>query len=86
MGFSFKKIWFNNTNLWLTVFILIILYAVSSVNVLMLVINVLPHLPGAFIRTNILVYFAEISFGLGAFVSIYHLSTMFRRKKRKTDK
>jgi len=33
-----------------------------------------------------LVYFGEISFAIAVFLSIYHLSTMFRAKKRKTDK
>ena len=86
MSSGFKKLWFKKGIMWEVIFILIILYAVSSINVLAIVISVLPFLHGAFLKTHILTYFAEIAFGLTAFLSIYHLSTLFRKSKRKTDK
>jgi putative Mn2+ efflux pump MntP len=77
--------WFRNSAIWQVIFVLIILYNVSSINVLVLTISVLPVLQGAFLQSHVLVYFGEISFIIAAFLGIYHLSSMFRSKKRKTD-
>ena len=77
---------FRRSIIWQMIFILTILYAVSSINVLVIAMSILPYFNAAFFRLNILVYFADISFGLAAFFSIYHLTTMFRNKKRKMDK
>ena len=86
MSSGFITTFLRKNTIWQMIFILTILYAVSSINVLVIVINLLPYLRGAFFRTHILVYFAEISFGLTAFLSAYHLTTMFRRRKRKMDR
>ena len=63
------------------IFILTILYAVSSINILLILVNVLPFLEGVFRQTHILSYFAEIAFGLSVFLSIYHISIMFHKKE-----
>ena len=69
-------------NLWQLIFILSILYAVSSMNVLILVNSILPYLQGAFLKTHVLQYFALVSFALAAFLSAYHLFGMFRRDRK----
>jgi hypothetical protein len=68
------------------VFILIILYCVSSINVLMLAFGVLPYVPGVYLNPGVLIGFAILAFVLTLCVSTYHLSTMLRSKKRKSDK
>jgi hypothetical protein len=50
-------------------------------NVLVLVKSILPYLQGAFLKTHILVYFAEISFALGVFLSVYHIFYHFRKDR-----
>ena len=76
----------KNSATWHVIFILVILYCVSSINVLLLAIGVLRFLPNAYLNAPVLRYFAEISFGFACFLGIYHLSTIFRRKKRRQDK
>ena len=68
------------SSLWQLIFILSILYAVSSMNVLILVNSILPYLEGAFLKTQVLQYFGVISFGLTAFLGSYHLYNMFSRE------
>jgi membrane protein implicated in regulation of membrane protease activity len=70
---------------WLVIFLLIILYAVSSINVLVLALGILPYLEDAFLEANILVYFAITSFIITAFLCLYHITIMFQKRKRKTD-
>ena len=67
------------------IFVLSILYSISTINVLLLFLSILPHLPGVFLRTSVLINFALISFTLAAFFSVYHIITIFRSRKRKTD-
>ena len=86
MSYNLKTFWFKKSNIWQVIFILIILYSISTINVLLLTISLMPFLRTAFLKTHILVAFAQISFGLVAFLSIYHLSTMFRRRKRFSDR
>ena len=80
-----KTAWFRNSAIWQVIFALIILYNVSSINVLVLTISILPVLQGAFLKTHVLVYFGEISFAIAVFLSIYHMSSVFRTKKRRND-
>jgi len=77
--------WLNKNQLLQVVFILIILYSISSVNVLILALNILPYLPNAFLKPYALIGFALISFVLAVFMGFYHLYSMFRKRKRKTD-
>ena len=67
------------------IFILIILYAISSLNVLVLAMSVLPLLPAAFLRPFALAGFNIISVTLMVLLAIYHLVTMFHRRKRIND-
>ena len=67
------------------VFILIILYAISSLNVLILAMSVLPYLPDAFLRPYALAGFNIISVSLMVLLATYHLVTMFHHRKRKND-
>jgi predicted membrane protein len=82
---SAKGFWLNKNQLLQVVLILIILYSISSVNVLVLALNILPYLPNAFLKPYSMIGFAAISFLLTVFMSIYHLYSMFRKRKRKTD-
>lgn len=67
------------------VFILIILYTVSSINVLVLALSLIPYLENLRFRDTVLIAFAVISFALTVFISVYHLYTMAYRKKRRSD-
>ena len=85
MNSGSKTAWFRNSAVWQVIFVLIILYNVSSINVLVLTVSILPVLQGAFLKSYVLVYFGEISFVLAVLLSIYHLNSIFRAKKRKND-
>ena len=84
-GFTVSRI-LRNSATWHVIFILVILYCVSSINVLILAVAILPFLQRAYLDTNVLKYYAVISLGFAGFLSVYHLSTMFRQKKRSLDK
>ncbi|MDR0443148.1 MAG: hypothetical protein LBH44_07070 [Treponema sp.] len=88
--FHVKAFWFKKSNIWQVIYVLIILYAVSSINVLMLLASLFPYVRAyvgrpTFIKTHILIIFAGIAFLLVAAVGIHHLVIMFRKRKRKTD-
>jgi hypothetical protein len=74
----------NKSYLTQVVFIVFILIAVISINLLLVVLSILSNLPAEYLPPY-LVAFALVSFGLTTILSAYHLSTMVRRKKRKTD-
>ena len=78
--------WLKNNAIRHVIFILIILYSVSSINVLILTIGILPLLQGAFLNTPVLGYFSIIACMLAAILGIFHASTIFRRKKRRQDR
>lgn len=80
MGSSIKDFW-HRKNVWQVIFILIIVYAVSSINILVLGLSVLEYLHGAFFNDSALAYFAEISFLVAAFLCVYHITTMFGKSK-----
>ena len=82
---NFKQLW-RRINLWLVFFLLVVMYSVSSINILILAMSVLTHIETALYSTHVLVYFALISFVLAAFVSIYHMNSMFRSQKRIQDR
>jgi hypothetical protein len=75
----------NRSYLAQIIFILIILYTVSSINVLILALSIVPYLERAYLHTPVLLGFAVISFVLTLVIIAYHLYTMIHRKKRKTD-
>ena len=88
---SFKKMWFKKGIVWEVIFILTILYAASSINILVIANSLLSSLhnviegmgissEGVFsLSTNILTYFAEIALCLAAFLSVYHISVMLHK-------
>ena len=92
---SFKSMWFKKGIVWEVIFILTILYAASSINVLIIANGLLSSLhnvleemninsEGIFsLSTNILTYFAEIALGLAVFLSIYHISVMIHKPHHK---
>ena len=84
-GLTVSKI-LKNSATWHVIFILIILYCVSSINVLILAVAIIPFLQRAYLDTNVLKYYALISLGFAGFLCLYHLSTMFRQRKRSQDK
>jgi hypothetical protein len=80
--------WFNmplirRNAIWIVVYMVCILYAVSSINVLILAMGVLPYIKGFYMVTRTLIYFAVISFGLTIFLSVFHINTILRTEKRK---
>jgi predicted membrane protein len=68
------------------VLILIMTYAMSSFAILGLAVGLVPYLPMAYLNPKVCTTYAVIGFLLAAGLGIYHLSTMIRTKKRKTDK
>jgi hypothetical protein len=68
------------------IFILIVLYCVASVNVLILALGMLPYYESIQGVSYLLIGFTISSFVLTLFISAYHLSTMLRRRKRRSDR
>jgi pilus assembly protein TadC len=66
--------------------ICIIVYAIASINVLILAVTTYKELPGAYLNPQSLSLFSIISFILVVAVSAYHLSTLIRRRKRRSDR
>jgi membrane protein implicated in regulation of membrane protease activity len=85
MAQTFKEFWMNKTNVSRVIFILIIAYCVTCINLLLLVLGILPYIEWAQNKPNLFLWFAIGSFALTIIVSAYHLSTMLRRRKRKED-
>ena len=67
------------------IFMLIILCSISAVNVLFLVIGNMSYLSSAYPDAKMFINFALGAFILTMCISCYHLSTMFRSRKRNTD-
>ena len=86
MGSTKEGFLVNKSAIAQIIFILIILYCVSSINVLLLAFGLLPYIPGIYLKSGMLIVFSLFSLAMTLFVSAYHLSTMIRRRKRKTDR
>ena len=69
----------------LILLILIIVYAVASINLLIVAVNWYKDIPRASLNPYVLVGFAVISFLLVGLVAGYHLSSLLRRRKRRSD-
>jgi membrane protein implicated in regulation of membrane protease activity len=82
---GFKEFWSHKSRVSQVIFIVIIMYCVSSINVLLLALGIMPYIPGVYLNPYVLIAFAIISFLITLLISIYHLSTMIRRRKRKCD-
>jgi tellurite resistance protein TehA-like permease len=70
--------------IWIVIFMVCLLYAVSSINLLIVAMSALPYIKDLYLVTRTLIYFAVISFGITIFLSVYHIYTMFRTEKRET--
>ncbi|MDR0731695.1 MAG: hypothetical protein LBF63_08500 [Treponema sp.] len=82
----FLEFWKQKTRVSQILFLLAILYCVSSMNVLFLALGVVRWIPEAYLNPTVLVTFSLISFGFALLLSIYHFSTFFNRRKRKDDR
>lgn len=78
--------WKTRSHLAKIVLLLVILYCVSSINVLLLALGITNWIPGLHLNPDVLIAFAIISFVFSIFVSAYHLSTFLRRRKRMGDR
>jgi membrane protein implicated in regulation of membrane protease activity len=82
----FKKLWKNQSLFVQVIWICILLYAVASIYVLLLALSTYQYLPGAYLDPRALIRFAVVSFLLAAVISSYHISTLIRRRKRRSDR
>jgi hypothetical protein len=83
---ALKKFWQNQSLIVHVIWVCILLYAVASINVLILALTTYKDLPGAYLNPNALVGFAVISFLLVVMISAYHISSLIRRRKRRSDR
>ncbi|MDR0731621.1 MAG: hypothetical protein LBF63_08130 [Treponema sp.] len=63
-------------------FILVMMYCISSINVLLLALGAARWIPQAHLNPRVLVWFSIISFGLALLLSVYHLITFIIRQQR----
>jgi membrane protein implicated in regulation of membrane protease activity len=82
----FKKLWKNQSLIVQVIWICILLYAVASINILILALNTYRDLPGAYLNPDALTGFAIVSFLLVVVISVYHISSLIRRRKRRSDR
>jgi hypothetical protein len=82
----FLEFWKQKTRVSQVLFLLAILYCVSSINVLFLALGVVHLIPQAYLNPTVLAAFSLISFGFALILSVYHFSTFFNRRKRKGDR
>ena len=94
---SLQRLWFKKGIVWEVIFILTILYAVSSINVLIIANSLLSSLKkvledmglnseGIFsLSTDILTYFAVIALCLAVFMSVYHITVMLHKPHHKNQ-
>jgi membrane protein implicated in regulation of membrane protease activity len=66
--------------------ICIVAYAAASLNVIIMALLTIDNTPGAYLNPKSSLVFAVVSFILVVIVSIYHISTLLRRRKRRSDK
>ncbi|GHV72351.1 hypothetical protein AGMMS49928_29040 [Spirochaetia bacterium] len=67
-------------------FFVIVFYGIGALVFIVPVFGTVSRFPQLHFNPRLLLLFSVTSFGLTAFISIYHLSTMVRRRKRKTDR
>jgi uncharacterized membrane protein YbhN (UPF0104 family) len=83
---NFLAFWRQKTHVSQLLFVLAMLYCVSSFNVLLLALGVLSYIPQAYLNPRVLVIFSLISFAFAFLLSAYHFSTFLNRRKRKEDR
>jgi membrane protein implicated in regulation of membrane protease activity len=82
----FLEFWRQKTHVSQLLFLLAILYCVSSINVLFLALGVVRWIPQAYLNPTVLIAFSLISFAFALVLSVYHFSTFINRRKRKDDR
>jgi uncharacterized membrane protein YbhN (UPF0104 family) len=82
----FLEFWKKKTHVSQFLFLLAMLYCVSSINVLFLALGVVRWIPEAYLNPMVLLAFSLISFGLAFLLSAYHFFTFINRRKRKEDR
>ena len=82
---KFTEIWNVRTAAAKVLFVLSIVYAASSINLLLLALGVVEWFPGMAFNLTVMISYCIISFGYGLVLSIYHLYTFLHRRKRKDD-
>jgi uncharacterized membrane protein len=82
MSDFFKNFFRNRSRFAVVSWIIVIVYAATSINLL---IDWYGH-SGEYLNPRELVIFAMVSFLLVVIVAIYHLSSLFRRRRRRTDR
>jgi membrane protein implicated in regulation of membrane protease activity len=83
---QFVETWKSRTCISKIIFLLIILYCISSINVLLLAFGLTKWIPNFHLNARVLITFSVTSFALTLLVSAYHLSTFLRRRKRASDR
>ena len=83
---NFTEIWARSNIFSRLIFILLVLYAIGSAGFLLLIFGFAHFLPAAKNNPQLLIGFAISSFLLAVLISSYHLSTLIRRRKRRTDR
>jgi uncharacterized membrane protein len=96
MESTFKRLWKNQSLIVQIIWICILLYAVASIYVLVVALNTYRELgtylnpyrnvAGAYLNAPALIGFAVVSFLLVALIAAYHISTLVRRRKRRSDR
>jgi membrane protein implicated in regulation of membrane protease activity len=82
---KFAETWNVKSTAAKVLFILSILYAVSSINVLLLALGIVQWVPGMAFNLTVMITYCLVSFTYGLIVSAYHLYTFLNRRKRKDD-
>jgi membrane protein implicated in regulation of membrane protease activity len=83
---AFVEFWKQKTRVSQILFILAMMYCVSSINVLLLALGVVRWIPQAYLNPTVLITFSLVSFAFALVLSIYHFSTFLNRRKRKNDR
>jgi membrane protein implicated in regulation of membrane protease activity len=83
---NFIEFWKQKTHVSQLLFILAMMYCVSSINVLLLALGVVRWIPTAYLNPQVLIVFSLVSFGFSLVLSAYHFSTFINRRKRRDDR
>ena len=83
---KFVESWKAKTHLAKIVFLLVILYGVSSITTLLIALRITDLIPGFHLVPEVLLSCAIISFVCAVLVGVYHLSTFLRNRKRASDR
>jgi membrane protein implicated in regulation of membrane protease activity len=83
---EFLEFWKQKTHISQVLFLLAMMYCISSINILLLALGILRYIPQAYLNPKVLVVFSLISFAFAFLLSVYHFSTFLNRRKRKGDR